>query len=48
MELDDKSKKSTNFGTQLIKILCKKLNGEIKIAEKEDGYSTEISFAKWK
>ena len=46
--LNDKNKKSTNFGTQLINILCKKLKGEIVIAEQEGGYSTKISFAKWK
>ena len=44
----NQTKKSTNFGTQLIRILCKKLKGNIKIVEQEVGYSTEISFSKWK
>ncbi len=46
--IESKSKKSTHFGTQLIRILCKKLKGKIVIAEQEVGYSTQISFSKWK
>lgn len=42
------NKKSTEFGTQLIHILCKKLKGDVHILKKSEGYGTEICFAKWK
>lgn len=45
---ENPNKKSTEFGTQLIHILCKKLKGDIKVLKKAEGYGTEICFAKWK
>ena len=48
LKLNQTTKKSTAFGTQLIHILCKKLKGKIIVLEKETGYTTEICFSKWK
>ncbi len=43
----ESSSKSTQFGSRLIEILCKKLKGKIQI-NTDDGYHTSIAFTRYK
>jgi len=46
-DIENSKASSTNFGSQLIKILSKKLKGEIEV-DRSNGYSTLIQFRRFK